>query len=327
MNYPDEPIKTKLIIEVEPARFFSLGFGNITNSEANVVCVSSFLEDLDQTVEYFTSVSSILFGDTGPSQGEIITPVRGEVKAGYSYLFDLPEVDFGFRRLIVVCKGTPDQPPEAIATNIRIGLARAMPLIGNLGTGLQLDTTAMGVGSLHGGVNSKTAFGILSQWITDMFSRCKNVDHVRLVSNVPDTFVDLFESLHTLRGSSSALSFTTIIDPNTYGDLSNDIVTAMRLLHTNPKQVIVICRTIIESVVRKLCYKYLKRPPVKLYRDITNLKDAGFLPAYIFSYLHTCRVLGNFSNHTDFIPSSRDAEAVMLLTLRVVEWFLDSSVP
>lgn len=315
-----ESIKTKLVIELQAARFLSLGFGDISDSEANVVCLSSFIDDIGQTLEYF-SANQI------NDKSSIVVPLpKAHIKAGGSYVFDLPELDFGFRKLLLICKGKTDQPPDTIATNIRMGLSRATSQIADLGDGLQIDTTVMGVGLSHGNINSKLMFEIFIEWITSIFSKCKNVDHIRLVSNNPDTFVELFESLHKLRTSSSELISTSDIALGKYGDFSKDIATAVRLLENNPRQVIVICRTIVEAAVRKLCQKRLKRQSTKLYDDITALKANGVVPDHVFSYLQTCRVLGNFSNHSDFVPSQRDAEAVMVLTLRIVEWLIEANM-
>lgn len=320
----EDVIRTKLIVELSPGRFFSLGFGDIINSEANVVCVSSFIDEIAQTLDYFSDVGALWGVETSQRPGEVSYDKK--IKAGYPYLLDLPKAEYGFRRLLVICKGTRGQPPQAVLGNIQIGLARSISVIGRLEAGLQIDSTAMGVGISGGGIDSKSSFDLLLEWITELFSKCKNVDHVRLVSNVPDTFVDLFESLHKFKSIalSSELSLTATINPESYGEFGKDVAAAIHLSRSNPKQAIVICRTIIESVVRKLCYKHLKKPPTKLYGDIADLRSRNIIPEFIFSYLQTCRVLGNFSNHMDFAPAERDAEAVTLLALRVVEWFLES---
>lgn len=317
----EDVIKTKLIVELSPARFFSLGFGDITNSEANVVCVSSFMEEITQTFDYFYNME--IFGNVENSIKQNVLSYD-RVKAGYPYLFDLPIAEFGFRKLLVICKGTRLQSPDTILNNIQIGLARSIPIVGTLETNLQLDTTAMGVGVYYGGISSKSSFDSFLEWISELFSKCRNVDHVRLVSHTPETFVDIFESLHRFKKPISELSFTTPINPESYKEFSDDVASAIQLSHSNPKQAVVICRTIIESVVRKLCYKYLGKSPTKLYNDIADLRNHSIIPEHIFSYLQTCRVLGNFSNHTDFEPTERDAEVITLLALRVAEWFLES---
>jgi hypothetical protein len=122
------------------------------------------------------------------------------------------------------------------------------------------------------------------------------------------------------------LVFGEAIDCHRYGNFETDITTAIGILDQNPKQVLVICRTIVESVVRRLCQERLGRKQTSLFEDTKELYARGFLPESINSFFHTCRVLGNFANHgEEFQPSRRDAEAVMLLTLRIIEWFLANS--
>jgi hypothetical protein len=209
-------------------------------------------------------------------------------------------------------------------TMIQAGLQSSLRLIAALPGAPQIDAAALG--TQYGGVHRRRAFDLTTAWALDLFKVCPRVNHVRLVAFSLDTFVDFFEALYRLKNwTGNELVFGESVDWNQYGAFRNDVTTAAKILDENPKQVLVICRTVVESVIRLLCQQCLHRTPSLLFEDIKQLHDGRFLPEHINSFFHTCRVVGNFANHTEFNPSRRDAEAVMLLTLRIVEWFLNEA--
>lgn len=209
---------------------------------------------------------------------------------------------------------------------IRFGLMGALGKLRTLGSPVQVDVTALG--SQYGGLHRRRIFDLLVSWGTDLFIQCPSVNHLRLVSYDLDTFVDFYEALHrikSLRGKEIATVGN--VTYGTYGAFQQEITSAAQLLDQNPKQVLVICRMIVEQVINRLCDEKLQTRQAKLVDNIKALNDHKHLPPQINSFLHTCRVVGNFAVHPDsgsdqFSPSRRDAEAVMMLTLRIVEWFL-----
>ena len=314
-----ELIHTKLVVEVEPAKFLSLGFGDIACSEADVVCVSSFRE------AGFTPNSSIGAVDRALGRGvlrQLLDAAEQETEA--CTLVDLRDSGTQFKQLLVVWMGTVEQFLERrnAEESIQFGLQGALGKLRKLGAPAQIDITALG--SQYGGLHRRRIFDLLVSWGADLFNQCATVNHLRLVSFNLDTFVDFFEALHRMKSwTGRELVFGEAIDCHRYGNFETDVATAIGILDQNPKQVLVICRTIVESVVRRLCQERLGRKQTSLFEDTKELHARRFLPESINSFFHTCRVLGNFANHGDeFQPSRRDAEAVMLLTLRIIEWFL-----
>jgi hypothetical protein len=245
---------------------------------------------------------------------------------GGCVLLDLLPYGTLFKKLLVVWMGSYEQFWERgnAEMTIQMGLQSALNQIRTLhrSQSSQIDIAALG--SQYGGVERRRAFDLVTEWAAQIFKECPHVNHLRLVAYDLDTFVDFFEALHRLKAwSGRELVFGEAIDCNQYGTFGTDVATALRVLDQNPKQVLVICRTIVEDVVRRLCKERLGRKQTSLFEDTKELRARGFLPENISSFFHTCRVLGNFANHGDeFQASRRDAEAVMLLTLRIVEWFL-----
>lgn len=323
-----ELIHTKLLVEVEPAKFLSLGFGDIANSEADVVCVSAFRESpllrnsaIGAVARALranqASLSALLQNDANPGDARSF---------GGCTLVDLLPYGTLFKKLLVVWMGHYEEymAHGSSETAIQMGLQSTVTQIRTLpnSQSSQIDITALG--SRYGGLHRRRVFDLVTSWAMQVFRECPHVNHLRLVAYDLDTFVDFFEALYRLKSwTGSQLVFGEAIDCRRYGNFETDIATALKILDQNPKQVLVISRTIVESVVGRLCQSRLGRKQTSLFEDTRELKARGFLPESINSFLHTCRVLGNFANHGQkFQPSRRDAEAVMLLTLRIIEWFL-----
>lgn len=323
-----ELIHTKLVVEVDPAKFLSLGFGDIANSEADVVCVSSFRESAFVPNSSIGAVARAL----NAKQISLPTLLRYESNPedgqpfGACTLLDLLPYGTLFKKLLVVWMGNYEEylARGSAETAIQMGLQSAVAQIRTLphSQSSQVDITALG--SRYGGLHRRRAFDLVTSWAMQVFRECPHVNHLRLVAYDLDTFVDFFEALYRLKSwTGRELVFGEAINCHRYGNFEADITTAIKILDQNPKQVLVICRTIVESVVGRLCQERLGRKPTGLFEDTKDLKGRGFLPESINSFFHTCRVLGNFANHgQEFQPSRRDAEAVMLLTLRIIEWFL-----
>jgi hypothetical protein len=240
-------------------------------------------------------------------------------------LLDVSEsLEAHFRFVLLVGMGPYEQALRAgSALNyLKMGLQKATTILHSAGPNLQLDVSAMGI--QYGYLDRRESFDMLSEWASDLFTQCPNVAHVRFVAYELDAFVDFFEALHRLKKwSQTSTGFTARVDTSAYRDFQSDLDVALSAMGTNPKQVLVVCRTIVETVVRRLVGKYLNRATSALFADINSLRNQGVMPGFIHSYLHTCRVVGNFANHANFSPSPKDAQATMFLTLRVIEWYLD----
>lgn len=314
-----EMIHTKLLVEAQTAKFLSLGYGDISRSEADIVCVSHFRNS------WFTPNSSIGAVDRALGEGVLARLLEDAERAsGNCALVDLRERGTPFKHLLVVWMGTWEEwvQRQSAEEAIRFGLQAALSKLRKLEAPVQIDITALG--TQYGGLQRRRIFDLLVSWGADLFNHCPAVSHLRMVAYDLDTFVDFFEALHRLKHlAGRELVFGEAIDCRRYGRFEADLATAIGILDQNPKQVLVICRTIVEAAIWRLCQEKLGRKPTGLFEDTKDLYARGFLPENINSFLHTCRVLGNFANHEGaFQPSRRDAEAVMLLTLRIVEWFL-----
>lgn len=313
-------IETKLLHEIQPGKFLSLGFGDISCSEADIVCVSAFAE------RGFAANSAVGAVSRKIGQG-IIEGMWGQEdhRGGVASLLETRQTrEVHFRFVLLVGMGPYGETVRAAGTALnylKMGLQKATTTLGGVGPNLQLDVSAMGV--QYGYLDRRKSFDMLSEWASALFTSCPNVAHVRFVAYELDAFVDFFEALYRLKQwSQTNAGFSTPIDTSTYRDFRADLDVAVSAMGTNPKQVLVVCRTIVETVVRRLVERHLKRTPLALFSDINELRDKQVMPGFIHSYLHTCRVVGNFANHANFAASPKDAQAAMFLTLRVVEWYL-----
>lgn len=319
-------IETKLLHEISPGRILSLGFGDIAQSEADMVCVSAYAE------REFTPRSAV--GAVSERIGDGTLERRwcqAERPAGDCEIVEVENsVGAGFRYVLVINMGEPlrdrEQRQHSVSNNLKVGLQSAVSKINSVGRPLvgQLDVSAMGVQFGH--VDSHKSFDLLSEWALALFDSCPKVSHVRLVAYDLDTFVDFFEALHRLKKlPQTSMGLSGPINTSDYRDFQSDLDVAVNAMNTNnARQVLVVCRTIVEGVVRRMVQTKLQRETSTLFDDTNELRDKGVVSPYIHSYLHTCRVVGNFANHTNFAPSAKDAQAVMFLTLRIVEWYLET---
>ena len=156
-------------------------------------------------------------------------------------------------------------------------------------------------------------------WSVDVLDRAITLQTVRFIAFDIDTFIDFYESLFNRQQVQriERRQFTEI-EFREFGEHADQVSAALSSLQNDPRSVITICRNIIERIAKY----HSPVPYLKLYEVINSLKDR--VPGSIYSYLTTCRILGNFANHDfqDFYPSRRDAEAVLLLTVRIVEWHM-----
>jgi hypothetical protein len=315
----DDLIKTKMLYEPKQGHLLSLGFGNVVRSEADVIYLSAFNNDA------FTRTSAIgaLADVIGYEQMLRFWP-DDDISAGGCKFVDLQGYGLGFKYLMLISMGCHRSDGILQTANlIQKGLQLSSAHLRSLTSDLQVDVVALG--TQFGQLDRRHCFDILTQWTEGIFVTASNVQHLRFVAYDLDTFVDFYDALHRQKNLvQQELSLDTQIALKQYGAFDRDVQTALKTLSINPLQVIVICRTIAEKVARQLYVRHFKVSCPTLFEAINTLHESKHLPGSIFSYLHTCRVLGNFSNHaSDFDPSPKDAQGVMFLTLRIVEWFLE----
>ncbi|HKO79387.1 MAG TPA: DUF4145 domain-containing protein [Chitinophagaceae bacterium] len=317
-------IKTKLLFEYKSGQLIGLGFGNIINSEADILVLSAF--DVPSFDENSTiGVLNELLKVNGSTElRDLIGEQFGNV--GYQ-MIDLSSSNFSFKKILLVCMGKREyfklddkgKLADLVINNLRNGLEKARLILSRELSPFTIDITALG--TRYGGVRRKESFDMLINWATDLFNSTTKGTFLRFVAYDLDTFVDFFESVHRLQKikASNELTFSAHYDTEHFSIYKVEISSALKNLDENPRGVIITCRLIIESIVKAR----LKNSSIKLADGIAALKDST--PPNIFSYLTTCRLLGNFSNHDpEFVPTRRDAEGILLLTLRIVEWHLSN---
>jgi hypothetical protein len=318
-------IKTKLLFEYKPGQLIGLGFGNIVNSDADLLIISAF------ETSTFVSQSSIgslnkFLKETTKSNLEKL--VNEELKNGCQ-LIDLSSKNLRFKKILVISMGEEKHfnsqnreiVTDQIMNSIKKGLAKARILLSKESSSFTIDITALG--TTYGGLRRKECFDMLINWATDLFTSTSKVSLLRFIAYDLDTFVDFFESAFRLQKikPENELSFSANYDSLLSSQFKGEINSALRSLDDNPRGVIITCRSIIESIVKSR----ISDSSVTLVEGIFLLKQST--PPSIYSYLTTCRLLGNFSNHDpNFIPTRRDAEGILLLTLRIVEWHLSNEL-
>ena len=322
-----EFIKTKLLFEYKKGQMIGLGFGNIINSDADVLILSAFSEPSFTPNSTIGALNEYLIKKSNINLSELIDDELQ--RKGYQVI-DLSSRGLSLKKILLVNMGSRDlfrtsnkeDLAELVLNSLKQGLEKAGNFLSGDGNLFTLDVTALG--TKYGGVKRKECFDMLINWATDLFASTKNITFLRFVSFDLDTFVDFFESIYRLKKikPEQELTFSADYDIDKYSSFKQEISSALRNLDENPRGVIITCRSIIETIVKFR----VKDNTVKLADGISLLK--GATPPSIYSYLTTCRLLGNFSNHDpDFIPTRRDAEGILLLTLRIVEWHLANSNP
>jgi len=315
-------IKTKLLFEYKEGQLIGLGFGNIIRSDADIIIVSAFENVTFVQNSSIGALNSILLETADINLQELITDEL--IIQGFQNI-DLSFKNLSFKRILIISMGKPiplyndnlELYTDQIINNLKKNLNKARIYLSKEVSSFTIDITALG--TKYGGLRRKESFDMLINWATDLFNTTEKVNLLRFVAFDLDTFVDYFEStfrLQTLKPESN-LSFTANIDTESFTQFKRDINSALRSLDDNPRGVIITCRSIIESIIKSR----IANTHVKLSEGILMLKTK--IPPSIYSYLTTCRLLGNFSNHDpNFIPTRRDAEGILLLTLRIVEWHL-----
>lgn len=313
-------INTKLLFEYKVGHLIGLGFGDIINSNADLLVVSAFDIPSFTPNSSIGSLNELLKKNSLASIEETINESFG--KEGFQ-LFDYSESSLPFKKILLVCMGSRQsfktESAESLAgivlNNLKQNLEKARILLSKEKSAFTVDITALG--TRYGGLRRKESFDMLINWAADLFSSTNKVTLLRYVAYDLDTFVDFFESIYRLQKMKpeNELIFSATYDVDNLSVYKGDIKSALRNLDENPKGVIITCRSIIESIVKTR----VNDTTIRLVDGIKLLKET--CPPNIYSYLTTCRILGNFSNHdTNFIPTRRDAEGILLLTLRIVEW-------
>jgi hypothetical protein len=347
---PVKTIQTKALFNVTSGQFLGLGYGSIADSTADGVCVSAF------SARRFSANTAIGAIDRLFAEGELAKAWHaGKPSPGCCTLLETEKIrpragaPANMRHVLIVCMGEYGAllGGSDVGTLIKQGLQSAAELLRERPGITQLDLTALG--TQYGGVAKREVFDWVADWTQKLFQVAPTLNAVRFVANDIDTFIELFEAIQRLqnwRGKDLRLAGTAessnsqilqralreieiVTTPETagaYEAIKKDISSAARLLDHNPKAVLLLCRAVVEAIVHKLCDTRLASAGGSFYEDVQRLNQSKVIPTQINSFLHTCRVLGNFANHNyeDFDPTFRDAELVMLLTLRVSEWYLKS---
>lgn len=208
-------------------------------------------------------------------------------------------------------------------TWLSMGLRKVQTLLQQEGV-KRVDITALG--AQYGGLRRKDALDLTFQWTIRLFSESPQVDLIRVTTTDFDTFIDFFEALCEMPAwrSSPPLRENLIkAEVNVDTVFEKDLESIQGLLEQgNYAPVISMCRTMIEKKVKSI-YKSLGwQYPGKLFNAIEGLRSKGVLPVQIDAYFDVVRKLGNFTVHADptFVPTRRDTELVLYLTLGVIEW-------
>ncbi len=319
-------VKTKLLREIRPGRFLGLGFGDIAATDLQLVIVSSFLEF------YFARESAV--GAISQRLGEHYLRSQWPKAASpgdvvvYDHVKDRARnAGVNFDYLVVLFTGYYEPRPYNLPSDSTLWLNLGLS---NVSKHLQLlqpasvDLTALGTQFAR--IERTKAFNIIAKWALGIFDKVSTVNLIRITSNDLDTFVDLFEALYEIPGwkaSSSVGGDLQSLLSTDLGPYGRNVQTVLHNLDHNPVTAIAWCRTTLESVVRDI-YKHKSRPyPASLHEAIGGLKAISALPEQLYTYLDVVRKLGNLAVHkpSALQPSEKDAEIVLSLTLRVIQYW------
>ncbi|MBK6827118.1 MAG: hypothetical protein IPG86_09675 [Chitinophagaceae bacterium] len=313
-------IKTKLLFEYKQGQLIGLGFGDIVHSDADIVILSAFRTNNFTPNSAIGSINTFLEKHTSI---RLENYIDYELKENGFKFIDISFQNLSFKKLLIIDMGEPDQndiiplgsESGLILNNIKNGLEKAKIQLAKSTSPFTIDITALG--TQYGGLHRKECFDLLINWASDLFNLTSKITLLRFIAYELDTFVDFFESVFRLQKikPENELTFSTVHNIDNLLQFKPELTSALRDLDKHPRGVIITCRTIIETIVKKR----LSNNTIKLSDGIALLKN--YCPPNIYSYLTTCRILGNFSNHDpNFIPTRRDAEGILILTLRIVEW-------
>ena len=313
-------IKTKLLFEYKQGQLIGLGFGDIVHSDAEIVIISAFRTNEFVPNSAIGSINALLEKYT---HIKLRNYIDDELKNNGYKLIDFSSLKLSFKKLLIIDMGDPELDDSIaiglesgyILNNIRRGLDKAKIELSRYNSYFTIDITALG--TRFGGIRRKECFDLLINWASDLFNSTAKISLLRFIAYDLDTFVDFFESVYRLQKikPENEITFSTVHNFDNLLQFKPELTSALRDLDEHPRGVIITCRTIIETIVKKR----LANNTIRLSDGIALLKN--YCPPNIYNYLTTCRILGNFSNHDpNFIPTRRDAEGILILTIRIVEW-------
>lgn len=316
-------IRTKILREITPGKFLALGFGDIATSNLDGVIVSSF------TLPYFRKGSAI---------GAIARIVGGDClrrqwddksNPGDVIVIDLSQCShsLNFVLFVVVMENKESGYRHPYYSGQETWLAMGL---GKVADELlrhriaRVDVTAMGTQS--GGIGNRDAFSLVSRWTLDIFSKVNVLDLVRITTLDLDTFIDLYDALYKLPEWHDATNVGEDIAQRVargMGVFSKDVAATLQALEMGSfAGAITLCRTMAERKVKDVYRQYSLSYPGNFFNAVKELKNRGKLPPPVGVYFDTIRKLGNFATHGDqtFTPTRKDAEIIVSLTLRILEW-------
>jgi hypothetical protein len=313
-------IQSKLLYEYKPAQLIGLGYGSIVHSDADLLVLSAFCRPSFVSNSTIGAVNDYLKATRAISLEEKLKPEF--VNEGLQ-LIDLMDENLNFKKILVLSMGKREllkmedksHLADIVINNLKIGLQRAKAILSKEPLLNTIDVTALG--TMYGGVRRKESFDLLINWATDLFDDVSNVSLVRYVAYDLDTFVDFFESIYRLKKfkPENEIGFSISYNLEGLAAFKAEMIAGFKNLDNDPRSVIVSCRSIIESIVKIR----IGNPSIRLVEGIDQLKEV--IPPSIYNYLTVCRLLGNVSVHDfGFAPTRRDAEGILILTLRVIEW-------
>src|ERR1051325_862663 len=269
-------IRTKILFNITSSQFLGLGFGSISDSTADAVCVSAFSE------RRFAANSAIGAIDRLFAQGALSQIWKtADRRPGSCSLIEISKLPTRLgalprmHYLLIISMGEYDSflGGDNVSTLIQTGLCRATELLRDRPEITQLDLTALA--TQYGGLAKRQVFDLVAGWTQKVFQFAPTLNAVRFVANDVDTFIELFETICRLQNwSGKDLRFTdspegnnaqilqralreieitpTAITLEAYEALRKDIHSAMRLLDQNPTAVLLLCRAVVEAIDRKL---------------------------------------------------------------------------
>ncbi|RMG25947.1 MAG: DUF4145 domain-containing protein, partial [Methanobacteriota archaeon] len=313
-------IRTKVMKELAPGKFFALGFGDVVTSNLDGVIVSSFCAPNWVAGSAIEAISHKIGRDylsthwPNGQPGDVhVIDVSGQDRVQFDKLFVvfMNYLEPGYRHPYY-----PDQD-----TWLSMGLRNLETLLRQEKIG-RVDITALG--TQYGGLGRKDAFEMLAQGAVNLFSKLPKLDLIRVTTNDLDTFIDFFEALYKIPAwNLSAPLEQGLIETIRNVDFRKDLDAIWSLLERGKcDTAISVCRTTLEKKVKGVYASHGWAYPGKLFNAVEWLKSQGILPLQIGTYFDVVRKLGNFTVHADatFAPTRRDAEIVFFLTLRVIEW-------
>jgi len=104
---------------------------------------------------------------------------------------------------------------------------------------------------------------------------------------------------------------------------SEEATQLLELFRVDPGSTLTKIRVLIEKMITHLFQKHFPGQRANLAGMIQRLNDAGYFPSIIYASLNFIRITGNIAAH-DTIVEKEDAEVVLPVFVRFVEFYLDS---